>query len=688
MAQELYDVVVVGAAEATPAGEARLAVALANGHGMSVESVARGVAGKNLRMGEGLGREAAVALVKKLGASGALTSIRKTDASLPEARDPRDPARAARAPVPTPLQGIPLPGSAEGHTIQGVGPLATPPPSPTRAAPGRLAPLGGGRSGGNGGGGATRTGTTGTYRVPAAITPPPARTGTTGTHRVPAAVMPPPARTGDSGVFRVTNASGGPVRAGDSGIFSVTDASGGPVRTGDSGIFRVTDASGGPVRTGDSGVFRVSSAGNVPVRSGDTGNFRVTGAGGLPVRSGDTGNFQAFSAGGLPVRSGDTGNFQAPGAGGLPVRSGDTGNFQAPGAGGLPVRSGDTGNFQAPDAAGLLVRGGDTGNFSSPLDVPAPVPVRSAAPDTARAAAPRARGAAGPSRAPAPGASPALRPLGAPDAEPPPAGPAVLDLQASLPTPVSSPIPTPLSSPVAVPLDDAGSISLSYDAPSAISSFGMAELPKAAGSRDPFALPEQNDAPLELVTDSPSASIARPAPITVAGAAGLNTAKITNTSGSSGLRLTDGESGSDNERCPVHGLLYDRRASTGCRKCQQDKDAGKRSAARGQVRAPAAPNRLRDNPPRRAFLGLALALGLGFLPAALYALQPAAGEVSRLRAEQADLSRRAGTEANLRRFDALDAQVDGSRTKAMRNTLIIWVVVGGAVMGAYYKVTG
>ena len=51
MTQELYDVIVVGAAEATPAGEARLAAALARGRRMPVEAVARAVAEKNLRVG-------------------------------------------------------------------------------------------------------------------------------------------------------------------------------------------------------------------------------------------------------------------------------------------------------------------------------------------------------------------------------------------------------------------------------------------------------------------------------------------------------------------------------------------------------------------------------------------------------------------------------------------------------------
>jgi hypothetical protein len=670
MSQELYDVVVVGAAEATPAGEARLCLALSTTHNMAMDAVARGVAEKNLRMGEALARDAAVALVRKLGANGALTSIRKTEATLPEARDVplphemREGPRNGRAPIPTPLQGIPLPGSAEGQTIQGVGPLATPPANPTRA-PGRLGPLGGsGRSGSTGTAASTgnqRAGT-GTYRA-VGNTPPPVRTGVARG----AGNTPPPVRTGDSGVFRVTNASGGPVRAGDSGVYRVTDASGGPVRAGDSGVYRVTDASGGPVRAGDSGVYRVTDASGGPVRSSESGVYRISNASGGPIRAGESGVYRVSPSTEIPVRSGDTGAFRVTSASNIPVRSGDTGTFRV--SGGKPKAK-------------------------------ASAPARAAASGTSRGAAgdaPAGRPRAGTTRAPVPGSPPGLRPLGAPapapapaaHAEPPTPAPMPLELEEpdSLPTPVHTSIPAGLSAPVAVPLDDSGNISLSYDAPSAISSFGMAELPRPAGGKDPFGLPEQTEAPLELVTDSPSASISRPAPITLAGAAGLNTSKITNTAGSSGLRLTDSETGDDNERCPVHGLLYDRRASTGCKKCQLDKDAGKRSATRGAARAPDRVARLRDTPPRRAFLGISLALALGFLPAALYALKPAAGEVSRLRAEQADLSMRAGTEDNLRRFDELETLVDGSRDKAMRNTLIIWVLIGGAVMGAYYKIT-
>ena len=86
-------------------------------------------------------------------------------------------------------------------------------------------------------------------------------------------------------------------------------------------------------------------------------------------------------------------------------------------------------------------------------------------------------------------------------------------------------------------------------------------------------------------------------------------------------------------------------------------------------------------------MGLFLALFLGFAPAAYYALSPGAGEVERLRAEQAALSERAGTEDNLRRFDQLEDQVEVARSRAMRNTIVIWVAISGVVMAAFYKAT-
>jgi hypothetical protein len=413
MTQELYDVIVVGAADATPAGEARLSATLARGHGLPVANVVRSLAEKNLRVGERLPREAAEALVHKLKASGALTSIRR--------------AGAAQGPIPTPVHGFAVMGSPAAATLQGLGALNLPMPGGRAHAAPTLAPLG------------------------AVATAP---------------------------------------------------------------------------------------------------------------------------------RTGNTGNFRAPSP---------TGSFRAPGA---PSTNPGSGSKSGPKSGGGL----------RPLT------------------------AGG-------GAAPALA-----LAEPP-------------------------------------------------SSFA----PPA--SADPFTVPDgAEDSPLELalpVSTSDSSVVERVRGFqrhhTLPGASALNTSKITATSSSSGLDVDDEAGEVNSERCPAHGLLFDRRKSSGCRKCFEDK----RSAARAPNRS--AQKRRTDgrinSPARRAFMGLALALFLGFVPAAYYALFPGAGEVDRLRSEQRVLSEKTGTEENMRRFDQLEDMVASGHWKALRNTLIIWVAISGVTMAAWYKTT-
>jgi hypothetical protein len=138
-------------------------------------------------------------------------------------------------------------------------------------------------------------------------------------------------------------------------------------------------------------------------------------------------------------------------------------------------------------------------------------------------------------------------------------------------------------------------------------------------------------------------------------------------------------------RCPIHGLSYDRRRASACPRCQQaGGTAARRSDPRpGQLRF----GGFRDSPVRRAFVGLCLALFIGFVPAAFHALRPGAAEVKRLRAEQEELSGKIGTEETLRRFDEIEALVPDRRLRAMRNTLLLWVVVSGAAFAGWYRVT-
>ena len=149
---------------------------------------------------------------------------------------------------------------------------------------------------------------------------------------------------------------------------------------------------------------------------------------------------------------------------------------------------------------------------------------------------------------------------------------------------------------------------------------------------DPFANPEAG-ATLELDRDRKPDESHRPS-TSVAGASGLNVPKMTASKSASGLDLA-GEKRSSIERCAKHGLLYDNRKSTACRKCLTD----------GLPTMTERPGRLRASPARRALLGLLFGLVLGFLPAAYYSRQVGSAEVDRLRSEQKDLSSGLGSDS-------------------------------------------
>ena len=81
---------------------------------------------------------------------------------------------------------------------------------------------------------------------------------------------------------------------------------------------------------------------------------------------------------------------------------------------------------------------------------------------------------------------------------------------------------------------------------------------------------------------------------------------------------------------------------------------------------------------KRAFLGLAVALALGLLPAAYYARAVNGAAVRALRAEQTQLSALPASPELLARFDALDADVNAVRARGIGWTLAIWVAVAVA----------
>jgi hypothetical protein len=163
---------------------------------------------------------------------------------------------------------------------------------------------------------------------------------------------------------------------------------------------------------------------------------------------------------------------------------------------------------------------------------------------------------------------------------------------------------------------------------------------------------------------------------TVAGASGLYLPKMTVSQSGSGLELAGEKGSSFAERCARHGLLFDRRKSSSCRKCLADGRAvlGKHPG-----------DGLRAHPARRALLGLLFALVLGFLPAAYYSRQVVAVEVDRLRTEQRDLSRGPGNDKRIRRFDEIEQLLAQNRHVTTRNTLIIWLAASGVLLVSWYR---
>ncbi|HEY0715519.1 MAG TPA: hypothetical protein VGF45_22750, partial [Polyangia bacterium] len=192
--------------------------------------------------------------------------------------------------------------------------------------------------------------------------------------------------------------------------------------------------------------------------------------------------------------------------------------------------------------------------------------------------------------------------------------------------------------------------------------------PSGGAAEVTLELARELPAPKPVGPPTSISSLGQPA-YTVAGASGLNTSKIVATSSTSGLALSDEEQ-AHTERCRTHGLLFDRRKSKGCRRCVQNRKSASLNDEGSGIG-------LRGNPTKRAFLGFGFALLVGFLPAAYYAKNPGAAEVERLRAEQTELSKKPGTEAVLRRFDQIDDLVSASQSRAIRNTLFIWVDAGG-----------
>ncbi len=140
---------------------------------------------------------------------------------------------------------------------------------------------------------------------------------------------------------------------------------------------------------------------------------------------------------------------------------------------------------------------------------------------------------------------------------------------------------------------------------------------------------------------------------------------------SSGPQTSDPPGGNPYQvHCDLHGLDFDKRKASACRKCVADRKP-----------------RLRDNAAKRAFLGLTFALLVGLVPAAYSAIRLGATEVNGLRAQQQELSQKPGTVEIMRQFDDLDVAVQKARSRAMINTLALWALVSSGAMAIWYKAT-
>jgi hypothetical protein len=147
------------------------------------------------------------------------------------------------------------------------------------------------------------------------------------------------------------------------------------------------------------------------------------------------------------------------------------------------------------------------------------------------------------------------------------------------------------------------------------------------------------------------------------------------------------KNGSDIVRCPIHALSYDRSKSLGCLRCLQPAREAARAMQLGARtrRDFRALGDLIRSPLQRAFAGLALALLVGFVPAAYYALRISGAEVKRIRARQAELSPLPGTQAVTEEFDKLDAAVSDVRSTGLKRTAVIWVMVSAIGGFAWQK---
>lgn len=215
----------------------------------------------------------------------------------------------------------------------------------------------------------------------------------------------------------------------------------------------------------------------------------------------------------------------------------------------------------------------------------------------------------------------------------------------------------------------------------------------AGGARDAFGAPEENLPRLELARPTgttravaETSEVLPKARTSLPGTSGMDHMRLgAADSALSGVQAEGDQGKSHMQRCAKHGLYYDQRTSSGCRKCLEPAKQLARKIERNALGFKLMA--LRDNPAKRASWGLGLALALGFIPAAWHALTFGRPEISALRAEQAVLSQKVGTEETIRQYHELDKRVHESHSKHRRNTGLLWVVVAGGALAGWYRLT-
>lgn len=208
---------------------------------------------------------------------------------------------------------------------------------------------------------------------------------------------------------------------------------------------------------------------------------------------------------------------------------------------------------------------------------------------------------------------------------------------------------------------------------------------QAQPSGSGLALDVQPGAKLELARGQGGDSEDEPAAVRGRPSTSAASLREMDAGGASGVAMDEDPRNLNLVRCVQHGLYYDKTKASGCRKCM----SSAREVA-NKMTQEATVFRVGDfkrKPAKRAFLGLAFALVLGFLPAAYYCFGPGTAEVRRIRVEQELLSRQPGTEEIVRRFDELDGQVGDAHDRSSRNTAIVWLAVTGVAMFGWYKIT-